>query len=94
MASMRVVLTEYSKLKKSLYGLKQAARQWNIKLHSALTEMGFKRVEADRSVYIYSDGHVRIFVPIYIDDIPLLAKMELPLIERSNSLLPTSNAEI
>ena len=44
-------------------------RQWNIKLHSALTEMGFKRVEADRSVYIYSDGHARIFVPIYIDDI-------------------------
>ncbi len=62
------------KLKKSLYGLKQAARQWNIKLHSALTEMGFKRVEADRSVYIYSDGHVRIFVPIYIDDITFACK--------------------
>ncbi len=27
--------------------------------------MGFKRVEADRSVYIYSDGQVRIFVPIF-----------------------------
>ncbi len=36
--------------------------------------MGFKRVEADRSVYIYSDGHVRIFVPIYIDDITFACK--------------------
>ncbi len=35
---------------------------------------GFKRVEADRSVYIYSDGHVRIFVPIYIDDITFACK--------------------
>ena len=37
------------RLKKSLYGLKQAARQWNIKLHTVLTEMGFKRIESDRS---------------------------------------------
>jgi hypothetical protein len=62
------------RLRKSLYGLKQSARQWNIKLHTALTQMGFKRVEADRSVYIYSDGHVRIFVPIYIDDITFACK--------------------
>ena len=62
------------KLRKSLYGLKQSARQWNIKLHAVLTQMGFKRVEADRSVYIYSDGNVRIFVPIYIDDITFASK--------------------
>jgi hypothetical protein len=43
------------RLRKSLYGLKQSARQWNIKLHTALTQMGFKRVEADWSVYIYSE---------------------------------------
>ncbi len=56
--------------------------------------MGFKRVEADRSVYIYSDGHVRIFVPIYIDDITFACKDGAAMIEQSNSLLPTSNAEI
>lgn len=31
------------KLKKSLYGLKQAARSWNQKLHDALKRQGFDR---------------------------------------------------
>ena len=62
------------RLLKSLYGLKQSARQWNKKLHSVLTELGFKRIESDRSVYIYSNGEVRIIVPIYIDDITLASK--------------------
>jgi hypothetical protein len=35
------------RLRKSLYGLKQAARQWNKKLHDALTTMGFKQLESD-----------------------------------------------
>ncbi len=62
------------RLRKSLYGLKQSARQWNKKLHSVLTELGFSRIESDRSVYIYSNGEVRIIVPIYIDDITLASK--------------------
>jgi hypothetical protein len=61
-------------LRKSLYGLKQSARQWNKKLHSVLTELGFKRIESDHSMYIYSNGEVRIIVPIYIDDITLASK--------------------
>jgi len=62
------------RLRKSLYGLKQSARQWNKKLHSVLTELGFKRIESDCSVYIYSNGEVRIIVSIYIDDITLPSK--------------------
>jgi len=62
------------RLRKSWYGLKQSARQWNKKLHSVLTELGFSQIESDRSVYIYSNGEVRIIVPIYIDDITLASK--------------------
>jgi hypothetical protein len=34
-------------LRKSLYGLKQSARQWNKKLHSVLTELGFKQIQSN-----------------------------------------------
>jgi len=52
------------RLKKSLYGLKQSAHQWNIKLHAALTEMGFKKIESDTSVYIYTNGEVKIYTSV------------------------------
>jgi hypothetical protein len=62
------------RLKKSLYGLKQAARRWNKKLHSVLLELGFSRLQSDRSVYIYTKGEVRIIMPVYINDITLASK--------------------
>jgi hypothetical protein len=51
--------------------LKQSARNWNARLHEVLTAMGFTRCEADRAVYIYTRGEVRVIVPIFIDDITL-----------------------
>jgi len=66
--------TKVCRLRKSLYGLKQSACQWNKKLHSVLTEMGFSRIESDPSVYVYCNEGVRIIVPIYIDDITLASK--------------------
>jgi len=57
------------KLRKALYGLKQAARQWNLKLHDVLRIMGFVRIESDRSLYVYEREQVRIFMPVFIDDI-------------------------
>ena len=62
------------RLKKSLYGLKQAARQWNKKLHTTLQSMGFKRLDSDRSIYVYVKDDLRIIVPIFIDDITLASK--------------------
>jgi len=66
--------TKVCRLHKSLYGLKQSACQWNKKLHSVLTEMGFSHIESDQSVYVYCNEEVRIIVPIYIDDITLASK--------------------
>jgi len=62
------------KLHKSLYGLKQSARQWNKKLYSVLDSLGFKYVLSDASIYIYSKGEVKLIVPIFINDITLVSK--------------------
>jgi hypothetical protein len=51
------------KLQKSIYGLKQASRQWNKKLHATLVSMGFIRLESDRSVYIYARNGVQYHCP-------------------------------
>ena len=56
-------------LLKSLYGLKQAARQWNKKLHDTLIAMGFKRLESDHSIYIFVQGEVWIIIQVFINDI-------------------------
>ena len=67
------------KLNKSIYGLKQAARLWNEKLHSALLDMGFKRIRSDPALYIYQRDEVQIIMPVYVDDITLASKSQAAL---------------
>ena len=63
------------RLIKSIYGLHQSARCWNKKIHKILTEeLGFKRLESDRSIYLYGNGDTRIIMPIYVDDITFAGK--------------------
>ena len=38
------------RLRKSLYGLKQAGRCWHEKLHSVLSKLGFERLSCEHSV--------------------------------------------
>lgn len=59
------------KLIHSIYGSKQGGRMWNKKMHSVLSEMSFKRTYSDHSLYIYTRGHVRIFLPVFVDDMTL-----------------------
>ena len=44
--------------------------------------MGFKKIESDTSVYIYTNGEVKMFVSIYIDDITIASK-STPAIEHT-----------
>lgn len=53
-------------LKKSLYGLKQAPRCWNVKINQKLTEMGFKRSQADPCLYIREEDMTLLL--LYVDD--------------------------
>ena len=62
------------RLKKSLYGLKQAGRVWNKTLRSILLSIGFEQVKSDHGIYIFRKDRVRIFMPIFVDDITLAGK--------------------
>lgn len=54
------------KLIKAIYGLKQASRQWNQKLDTALKSFGFKQSVADPCVYF--DNDINIIIAVYVDD--------------------------
>jgi hypothetical protein len=57
------------RLKKSLYGLKQASRNWYSKLSQTLMKYGFQESHADHSLFTYSRGHTFLAVLIYVDDL-------------------------
>ena len=50
------------KLKKSIYGIKQASRQWYIKLDEAIIRNGFKKNVVDRYIYVKIIGNNFIFL--------------------------------
>ena len=59
------------KLLKSLYGLKQASRQWNYKLTTTLLSLGYIQSKSDYSLFVKSDSaHITILL-VYVDDIVL-----------------------
>ncbi|KAL7284900.1 hypothetical protein ACG7TL_002214 [Trametes sanguinea] len=61
-------------LKKAIYGLKQASRQWNLKIHKSLLDLGFTRTYSDAGVYVYwrQGGEKVTIVVLYVDDLLLL----------------------
>ena len=57
------------KLKKALYGLRQAPRAWNTKLNGILIEMEFRNCTKELSVYRKMiNGHLLV-VAVYVDDL-------------------------
>ena len=59
------------KIKKSLYGLKQASRQWFSKLTNKLHNQGFLQSKNDYSFFIKKNNDLVTFVAVYVDDIVL-----------------------
>ena len=60
------------KLKRSIYSLKQASKQWSIKFHHAVLNDGFKMMEEDHCVYLKCSNNGFVILSLYVDYILLV----------------------
>lgn len=68
-------------LLKGIYGLKQASRIWNSKVHTLLSENGYVQNKSEPCVYSKREGKNLIIVALYVDDFYIFYS-------KTNELLP------
>lgn len=56
------------RLHKSIYGLRQGARNWYDLLCKALADLGFRRTESDHGVFFKEVGNHLIVLAVHVDD--------------------------
>ncbi|WVZ62952.1 hypothetical protein U9M48_012640 [Paspalum notatum var. saurae] len=64
------------RLRKALYGLRQAPRAWNIKLDESLTRLGFCRCETEHALYTWRAERGQLVVGVYVDDLVVTGASE------------------
>jgi hypothetical protein len=57
------------RLRKALYGLRQAPRAWNAKLDSTLKGMGFGQSPHEAAIYRRGNGGNTLLMGVYVDDL-------------------------
>jgi hypothetical protein len=77
------------RLKKSIYGLKQASRQWYLKFDKTIRQFGFKENVEDNCVYSKFKSGKYIFLILYVDDI-LLASSDVSLMKETKKFLSSN----
>ena len=60
------------KLQRSIYGLKQASRSWNIRFDQAITSFVFEKSPDEPCVYKRIQAQKVVFLVLYVDDILLI----------------------
>ena len=61
------------RLKKSVYGLRQASRQWYLKFDQVVTSFNFKENASGQCIYLKKNGSHFILLVLYVDDILLVS---------------------
>jgi hypothetical protein len=61
---------------KTLYGLKQSGREWNIELNDKLTKHGFKRLLSDPCAYIRRGPNGIQIITVWVDDLLLFTSTD------------------
>ena len=63
------------RLRRPLYGLKQAGRQWKLKLDEAMKKLGFTSSSADDCLYTKRrETAMEVVVLVYVDDMAVAAQ--------------------
>jgi hypothetical protein len=65
------------KLVKTLYGLKQSGREWNIQFNDGLQDLGFTRLYSDPCTYVRRRGNNFQIITVWVDDLLLFANTEV-----------------
>ena len=73
-------------MKKSLYGLKQSGRNWNIVLSQFFISKGFQQSKVDVCLFTLNDGTGVTFVVVWVDDMLMAANSERLLTKWKNTL--------
>lgn len=64
------------RLVKSLYGLKQASRQWNLKFAHIMKHAGFDQSHHDHSLFMKREHNFITILLVYVDDIVITGNHE------------------
>ena len=64
------------RLHHSLYGLKQANRQWHLKFKEQLLARGFTPSQADPALFIKTDSQGNVLAMVYVDDSLIAGKTQ------------------
>nr|GEU28892.1 putative retrotransposon protein [Tanacetum cinerariifolium] len=79
------------KLKHSIYGLKQASRQWNKRFDDEIKKFGFTQNSDEPCVYLKASGSYIAILILYVDDILLMGN-NIPMLQDVKSYLGRSFA--
>ena len=60
------------KLQRSIYGLKQASRSWNLRFDEVIKEFGFVQTYGEACIYKKVSGSSIVFLVLYVDDILII----------------------
>nr|GEW77748.1 putative retrotransposon protein [Tanacetum cinerariifolium] len=74
------------KIKRSIYGLKQASRQWNKRFDDEIKKFSFTQNRDEPCVYLKASGSNITFLILYVDDILIMGN-NIPMLQDVKSYL-------
>ena len=88
---VKVARSKVLKALRSLYGLKQAGRDWNLLLRDFLKSIGFRQSLADPCLFVHEARKIQLLV--YVDDIAAAAETKKQLTWFNDQLFSRFNAK-